>query len=105
MPMRREDYPAGWPAISRRIRCERAGNRCERCGAANHEPHPVTGSRVVLTVAHLPAAAGTMDCRDEVLAALCQRCHLGLDRAHHLAKAAETRRRKRVAAGQLELVP
>jgi hypothetical protein len=52
-PENRGRYPADWPAISRRIRFERAGNKCEQCGATNHAPHPVTGSRVVLTVAHL----------------------------------------------------
>ena len=36
MPIRpelRALYPDDWPAISRRIRFERAGNRCEWCGA------------------------------------------------------------------------
>lgn len=66
-------YPKNWPAISKRIRFERAGNKCEECGADNYRPHPETGSRVVLTVAHLdhnPAnnAEGN-------LAALCQKCH------------------------------
>ena len=69
MPIRpelRALYPADWPAISRRIRFERAGNRCEWCGAANHWFHPETGSVVVLTVAH-PANNA-----DDNLAALCQ---------------------------------
>jgi hypothetical protein len=37
MPIRKEMkslYPPDWPDISRRIR-ERAGNRCEQCGAPN----------------------------------------------------------------------
>lgn len=68
--------------------------------------------QIVLTVAHLgtPHADGTpgdkhdkMDCRDENLAALCQRCHLNYDRDEHAANAAATRRRKRVEAGQMEL--
>ena len=36
MPIRpelRALYPPDWPQISRRIRFERAGNRCEWCGA------------------------------------------------------------------------
>lgn len=57
--------------------------------------------RIVLTVAHLPNADGPMDCRDEVLMALCQACHLRLDGALHARNAAITRRRKREAAGQL----
>lgn len=52
-PSMKELYPKNWPAISKRIRFERAGNRCEACGAENYQPHPETGSRVVLTIAHL----------------------------------------------------
>lgn len=40
MPIRPENrarYPKDWPAISRRIRFERAGNCCEQCGVPNHE--------------------------------------------------------------------
>jgi hypothetical protein len=88
-----KDYPPDWPEISRRIRFERAQNRCEWCAAVNGEPHPVTGSKVVLTVAHLgtPHADGTLgdkhdkhDVRDENLAALCQRCHLAYDLPDHV---------------------
>ena len=80
----------------------RARGRCEWCGAENHQPHPVTGSRVVLTTAHLgePFAVGAdkhdkMDIRAENLAALCQRCHLNHDREEHAANARATRERKR----------
>lgn len=110
-PMNRADYPRDWPAISMRIRA-RSGQKCEWCGAPNREPHPDTGSIVVLTVAHLGVAKldGTpgdkhdkRDCRDENLAALCQRCHLNYDRDDHVRHAAETRRRKREDAGQERL--
>lgn len=40
MPIRPENrarYPKDWPAISERIRFERAGNRCEFCGVQNYE--------------------------------------------------------------------
>jgi len=40
MPIRPENrarYPKDWPAISHRIRFERAGNRCEECGVPNYE--------------------------------------------------------------------
>lgn len=40
MPIRPENkarYPKDWPAISRRIRFERSGNRCEECGVPNYE--------------------------------------------------------------------
>jgi hypothetical protein len=75
-------YPKNWPDISRTIRFDRAGGRCEECGAKNYRPHPDTGSKVVLTVAHLNHTPE--DCRPENLRALCQRCHLHLDRHIHL---------------------
>ena len=84
MPIDYRDYPKDWHAISRRIRFVRAKNRCEWCPAKNGEPHPRTGSKVVLTVAHLNHIKH--DCRDENLAALCQACHLGHDRHRHVHK-------------------
>lgn len=117
MPMDYSKYPANWLDISWRIRSERAGQRCEWCGVKNGEQHPVTGSRVILTVAHLGVDKpdGTpgdkndkMDCRDENLAALCQRCHLNYDRADNLevrrlnALAKEAKNRE--IAGQLPLI-
>jgi 5-methylcytosine-specific restriction endonuclease McrA len=72
--------------------------------------------RIVLTVAHLGVSQpdgtpgdkhDTFDCRPENLAALCQRCHLNYDRADHVAHAAVTRQRKKLATiaatGQLAL--
>ncbi len=79
MPIRPENkcrYPKNWKAISQRIRA-RAGDKCEWCGAKNNEPHPVTSSRVVLTVAHLDHTPE--NCHDENLKALCQRCHNAYD--------------------------
>lgn len=35
MPMDKSRYPADWKAISKRIRFERAGGKCEQCGAPN----------------------------------------------------------------------
>lgn len=96
MPMDYKRYPANWREISLRIRGERARWRCEWCGAENGQPHPVTGSRVVLTVAHLgtPHADGhkgdkhdKMDVREENLAALCQRCHIRYDIRDHVHNA------------------
>ncbi len=65
-------YTASTGTKSRAV-SRRAGNRCEWCAAHNHKPHPLTGSRVVLTVAHLdhnPANNAALN-----LAARCQRCH------------------------------
>ena len=81
-PEKARRYPADW-ALRRRFIIEyRARGRCEWCGAVNYEPHPDTGSHVVLTIAHV------VDKRPEVanllnLAALCQRCHLNWDRREH----------------------
>lgn len=92
-------YPLDWPQIRARI-LERAGNRCEGtpmhpdCRAANHEPHPVTGSIVVLTTAHL-WDSDPANCDDRNLRTLCQRCHLNWDRSHHLAKQRRNREEKR----------
>jgi 5-methylcytosine-specific restriction endonuclease McrA len=69
----RSRYPRGWAEISRRIRFERAGGRCEWCGAEHGKPHPDTGSIVVLTVAHLDHRPE--NCDPSNLVALCQRCH------------------------------
>ena len=71
-PERRALYPKDWPAISL-ARREAAGWKCEWCPAEQGKPHPVTGSKVVLTVAHLDHDES--NCRDENLRALCQRCH------------------------------
>jgi hypothetical protein len=127
MPMDKRNYPKEWPQISAAIR-ERARQRCERCGVQNgaigwrdddanrtFHPEPIgdTASaacqeagvkliRIVLTVAHLNH--DTMDSDPGNLQALCQLCHNRLDAPLRAIHAAETRRRKRIAHGQLVLV-
>lgn len=87
-PENKKRYPPEWPEISRFIREERSGGRCEfdwngeRCKALNGKPHPETGSIVVLTVAHLDHTPENCDL--ENLKAGCQRCHLHYDRKIHL---------------------
>lgn len=95
MPIRPENkarYPRDWKLRSRFVRFHRAKNRCEWCGAENGQPHPVTRSRVVLTVAHVyderPEAASLLN-----LAALCQRCH-----NRHDAPGRQARRKARMEA-------
>ena len=104
MPIRPEmkaRYPKDWKLRSRFVRFYRARNRCEWCGCENGKPHPVTGSRVVLTVAHVyddrPEAAQL-----DNLAALCQRCHNGHDMK---TRAANRRARLEAASGQMTLFP
>lgn len=113
MPIRPENrklYPVNWRAISRRIRFERAGGRCEctgqclpgggrhvcgcpeypnRCTAIHGRKHPRTGARVVLTVAHLDH--DPRNCADKNLLALCQLCHNRMD-AQHRADGRKARR-------------
>lgn len=118
MPVDLKRYPADWPIISEYVRFFRAGGRCEgspdypNCQARHGKPHPVTGSRVILTTAHLgtPWPDGTpgdkhnkMDVRLDNLAAMCQRCHLNFDLDEHIANAVRTRKNKQLNAGQLEM--
>jgi hypothetical protein len=127
MTFDRKKYPGYWRQFSLYVRKERAGDKCENCGAKNGDikysfsfgvyfvnPNkPVDGelealmsvhrfrkSRVVLTVAHLDYAGGVCRCRglygfkcakpSHVLA-LCQACHLAIDRPKHLAVQAKNR--------------
>jgi hypothetical protein len=99
-PENRARYPKDWHAISTRIK-QRAGWRCEGspaypdCRAAHGQPHPVTGSRVVLTCAHLDHTPENCDPKN--LRAWCQRCHLTYDAEHHAREAGMTRREKLAA--------
>lgn len=89
-PENKDRYPKDWKTI-RAAMLERAGNCCEFCGAMNNQPHPITNSRVVLTIAHLDHTPEHNDPAN--LRALCQRCHLAHDAEHHQQTAYETRRR------------
>lgn len=101
MPLRRELNPVDWPAISLRIR-NREGWRCRWCGIERGSTATKSGKSVVLTVAHINH--DTTSNVEDNLAALCQRYHLEHDLPHHKANAAETRRRRRRSAGQLDLM-
>lgn len=91
MPIRPENrarYPADWWLISKNVRAD-AGNKCEgspaypECRAENAAPHPVTGARVILTVAHLDHHPE--NCARVNLRAWCQRCHNTYDAPHRAA--------------------
>lgn len=101
-PENRARYPKEWKSISHNIRFERANGRCEclgecgddhgiqndaygfhiwadhrshddRCMAHHGEQHFETGSKVILTVAHLDHQPENNDGSN--LKAMCQRCH------------------------------
>lgn len=108
MPIRPENkarYPKDWKRIADAIR-ERAGHRCEGspaypdCRAPNGAPHPVTGSRVVLTVAHLDHTPE--NCEAHNLKAMCQRCHLTYDAEHHKRTAYATRKKAALTVEMFE---
>ena len=130
MPIKPENYPPDWPDISRRIRFDRAKNKCERCGAPNGQVIARSDDAYMLeNGATFDAETGaprgfwrgsefpairwtkvvltvahinhdTADNRDENLAAWCQRCHLRHDRKQHAESARKTRE---IRAGQLRL--
>lgn len=52
----------------------------DRCKARNGEPSPYTGSRVVLTAAHLDRDGHTGVHDLDRIKAMCQGCHLAYDR-------------------------
>jgi 5-methylcytosine-specific restriction endonuclease McrA len=76
MPIDYKKYPKDWKRIRSEI-IRRAEGRCELCNAEQGKPHWKTGSKVVLTVAHLNQKIS--DLRRYNLRALCQRCHLLID--------------------------
>lgn len=101
MPIKKENkalYPHNWKAIVAAVR-ERSGNRCEgspaypACRAANGEPHPETGSMVVLTTGHLDhdPTNGSLDDLSN-LRHWCNRCHLVYDAKHHAQTVYRTRK-------------
>jgi hypothetical protein len=94
-PENRRRYPANWREIVAQVR-DRSGDCCEGspafpdCRAPNGEPHPVTGSKVVLTTGHLDHVPE--HCELENLRHWCQRCHLVYDGKHHAETAYATRK-------------
>ncbi len=73
MPCDYSKYPKNWKTVIRPDILKRAGNKCEQCGALNYTAHPVTGSKVVLTIAHIDHDTTHNDYAN--LRAWCQRCH------------------------------
>jgi 5-methylcytosine-specific restriction endonuclease McrA len=116
MPCDYSKYPKNWKEIRARI-LERDEHKCKFCGVPNKAvrvgdhvvafesadafyasedwaagigPKP---SRIVLTIAHLHDP-NPMNCDDDNLAALCQRCHNRLDMPMRQSNARKTRANK-----------
>ena len=105
MPIRKENlarYPANWKSISASIR-DRAGNKCETCGAENGKPNPATGSIVVLTCAHLDHTPENVDPAN--LRSLCQLCHNRYDAPMRSAGIKARFRATLAVADLLEVLP
>ena len=83
MPINYKDYPHDWKEIRIEILL-RANNRCELCNAENYRPHWKTGSKVILTIAHIDQ--NKKNNKRYNLLALCQRCHLKIDLPYKIKK-------------------
>jgi len=106
MPVDWARYPPNWPLFRVEIRDARARGRCEcigECGIHRPNPHPRRcveihhkparwfRGTVRLTIAHLCHCDPPCTIPDHVKA-MCQRCHLRVDRWNHARKRQETRR-------------
>lgn len=117
MPIDYSQYHPEWKTRIRPDILERDNNCCKFCGVKNHSiihrygkgiddwwywPPGMEGegwvldglksTRIVLTIAHLDHDKTNNDY--ENLAALCQKCHLGIDMKHHMKNARDTREKK-----------
>ena len=112
MPIDYRKYPEDWKTRICPDILRRANNRCEICGVENGSyvmrPRIVTWRgnglldkrrgcvlmtfwpvRIVLTIAYMDHDVTNNDYSN--LKALCQKCHLGLDRDQHRTNSAKTR--------------
>lgn len=112
MPIDYKKYPTNWHSEIRPSILARAKNCCEFCGVPNYSRLfvkrkkagvviEIGTSRVVLTIAHLDH--DITNNAPENLRALCQRCHLKYDQAHHAESRKRNRQRKVEQAGQMRL--
>lgn len=101
MPMDYTRYPADWKAIALATK-EAAHWICQDCGMQCRRPgESFDTHRRTMSVMHLDH--NPQNCDPSNLRAACSACHLRYDAAIHAVHAAETRRRKRLSAGQMEL--
>jgi len=112
MPVDWSKYPDNWKEIVATV-AARSGGQCEcrgqcgacrsgvRCLAVNRLPHPNTGSKVVLTTAHLDHDTTHNDLFN--LLHLCQRCHLRYDGKFHRQNAIKNKAKALEKSGQVAM--
>jgi 5-methylcytosine-specific restriction endonuclease McrA len=118
MPIDYKEYHPEWKTKIRPDILERDNHCCNFCGVKNHsiihrfgkgrndwqywpegmesEAWTLDGlksTKIILTIAHLDHNKKNNEYDN--LAALCQKCHLGIDLHHHMANARETRIKKK----------
>lgn len=104
MPINYNDYPPDWKTRIRPDILNRSGNCCEGspqypdCRVPNYAIHPETGSKVVLTIAHLNHDINDNDYDN--LRAWCQRCHNTYDAEYRKNNIRRKRREREIREGQ-----
>jgi hypothetical protein len=108
MPVNPSHYPPGWRAFSAQIRFARAHGRCEctgECGMHSPNPNPRrcierhgqkalwARGTIKLTVAHL-CNCNPICLHPAHVKAMCQRCHLRVDRFLHARHRLERQRQR-----------
>jgi 5-methylcytosine-specific restriction endonuclease McrA len=101
MPIDYNNYPHNWLTEIRPAILKRANNKCEFCGVPNRSIHPSTGSKVVLTIAHLDHDTTHNDPSN--LAAVCQRCHFSYDHPSRFKHLVRGKQLKLEHLGQINL--
>lgn len=112
MPIDYREYHPKWSLIVRLVRrramlandgrdCCEGSPHYPDCQAENGKPHPVTGSQVVLTTAHVDGDKDNN--RFTNLKRWCQRCHLRHDLGHHIMNRRYGRKHSR--RHQLKIFP
>lgn len=107
MSFNKDLYPKGWLLFSARIKTVRAGGRCEctgecgkhggqravhRCVERHGQKALFAKGNIKLATAHL-CNCDPLCAIDNHVRALCQKCHLRVDRFMHAQKRLETQRK------------
>jgi hypothetical protein len=113
MPTDMTRYPHNWYSFSRWIRTVRANSQCEchgecgwhagkRCEEVQHSPAHFARGRVKLNTAHTCACDPPCNKPSHVIA-MCQACHLRMDKARHAQTREHNRHLQAERAAALQL--